>query len=78
MDELRVSSKLMNHLISRFIRRKIKKCCGQSVNVSFNQIVATVKDGDKVRLHIELDADTSSQEFEKLMLKLLGLDSEEE
>lgn len=77
MDELRVSSKLMNYLISRFIRKKIKKSCGQNVNVTFNQIVATVKDGDKVRVHIELDADTSSQEFEKLMTKILGLDDED-
>lgn len=73
MDELRVSSKLMNHLISRFIRKKIKRCCGQNVNVSFNQIVVTIKDGDKVRAHLELDADTSSAEFEQMMLKMLGL-----
>lgn len=73
MDELRVSSKLMNHLISRFIRKKIKKSCGRNVNVSFNQIVVTVKDGDKVRVHLEMDADTSSVEFEDLMTKMLGL-----
>lgn len=73
MDELRVSSKLMNHLISRFIRKKIKKSCGRNVNVSFNQIVVTVKDGDKVRVHLEMDADTSSVEFEGLMTKMLGL-----
>lgn len=73
MDELRVSSKLMNHLISRFIRKKIKKSCGRNVNVSFNQIVVTVKDGDKVRVHLEMDADTSSAEFEGLMTKMLGL-----
>ena len=29
MDELRISSKLMNHLISRFIKKKIKKSCHQ-------------------------------------------------
>lgn len=73
MDELRVSSKLMNHLISRFIRKKIKKSCGQNVNVSFNQIVVTVKDGDKVCVHLELDANTSSTEFENLVTKALGL-----
>ena len=73
MDELRVSSKLMNHLISRFIRKKIKKSCGRNVNVSFNQIVVTVKDGDNVRVHLEMDADTSSVEFEDLMTKMLGL-----
>ena len=73
MDELRVSSKLMNHLISRFIKKKIKKHCGQNVNVSFNQIVVTVKDGDMVRVHLECDADTTSLEFEKLMTKMLGL-----
>ena len=76
MDELRVSSKLMNHLISRFVRSKIKKSWGRNVNVSFNQIVATVKDEDKVRVHIELDADTSSVEFEKLMMTVLGLEDE--
>lgn len=77
MDELRVSSKLMNHLISRFVRNKIKKRCGRTVNVSFNQIVATVADGDKVKVHIELDADTTSSEFEKLMTTLLGLEEKE-
>ena len=73
MDELRISSKLMNHLLSRFIRKKIKKNCGQNVNVSFNQIVVTVKDGDMVRVHLELDADTTSVEFERLMTRMLGL-----
>lgn len=77
MDELRVSSKLMNTLISKFIKHKIKKCCGTIVNVAFNQIVATVKDGDKVKLHLELDADMNSTEFEKMLLKAFGLDSAE-
>ena len=78
MDELRVSSKLMNHLISKFVKHKVKKCCGHTVNVSFNQIVATVKDGDKVRIHLELDADMNSVEFEKLIMKTLGLNAEED
>ena len=73
MDELRVSSKLMNHLISRFIRKKVKRCCGQNVNVAFNQIVVTAKDGDKVRLHLEVDADMNATEFEQMMLNFLGL-----
>ena len=77
MDELRVSSKLMNRLVSKFVRSKVKKCCGQAVNVSFNQIVATVKDGDKVCVHLELDADMNSADFEKMMMKLLGLGGEE-
>lgn len=77
MDELRVSSKLMNTLISKFVRHKVKKCCGQTVNVVFNQIVASVKDGDKVRIHLELDADMNSSEFEKMILKTFGLDSED-
>lgn len=77
MDELRVSSKLMNHLISRFVRHKVKKCCGQEINVAFNQIVASVKDGDKVKVHLELDADMSSAEFEKMIMKALGLNSED-
>ena len=76
MDELRVSSKLMNRLASKFVKHKVKKCCGQEVNVSFNQIVATVKDGDKVRVHLELNADMATEEFEKLMMKVLGLGGE--
>lgn len=78
MDELRISSKLMNHVLSRLIRSKVKKHCGRNVNVSFNQIVATVQDGDKVKVHIELDADTTSMEFEKLMMTMLGLDEKTE
>lgn len=77
MDELRISSKLMNYVLSKFIRSKIKKHCGRNVNVSFNQIVATVQDGDKVKVHVELDADTSSAEFEKLMMTVLGLDEKD-
>lgn len=77
MDELRVSSKVMNHLVSKFVRHKVKKCCGQTVNVSFNQIIATVKDGDKVRLHLELDADMEAGEFEAMIMKALGLSNED-
>lgn len=77
MDELRVSSKVMNHLVSKFVRHKVKKCCGQTVNVSFNQIIATVKDGDKVRLHLELDADMEAGEFETMIMKALGLSNED-
>lgn len=77
MDELRVSSKLMNSLISKFVRSKVKKCCGQTINMSFNQIVVTAKDGDKVRVHLELDADMDTADFEKMMMKLLGLGGEQ-
>ena len=77
MDELRVSSRLVNSLISKFVRHKVKKCCGHNVNVAFNQIVATVKDGDKVKIHLELDADMNTEEFEKMIMKALGLGSEE-
>ena len=77
MDELRVSSKLMNRLVSKFVKSKIKKCCGQEVNVGFSQIVASVKDGDKVCVHVELDADMTTADFERLMMKALGLGGEE-
>lgn len=77
MDELRISSKVMNYVLSKFIRSKIKKHFGRNVNVSFSQIVASVQDGDKVKVHVELDADTSSAEFEKLMMTVLGLDDKE-
>lgn len=78
MDELRVSSKLMNHLMSKFIRHKIRKHCGQTINVVFNQIVATIRDGDKVKIHLELDADMNTADFEKMITKALGLGGDKE
>ena len=71
MDEMKITSKFMRHVASKFISNMLKKKTGRQIDISVNGISMFVMD-DKAHVHLDLDAETNKEEFTKL-LKQCGL-----
>lgn len=74
MDELKLklSTKFMRGILAKIVAKTIFKKFGYEIDVQINEIEVSTHDG-KVYLHINADAETSDDEFKKI-IKSTGLD----
>ena len=72
MDELKVklNTKFVKNMVAKFIRKTIFKKSGHDVTVELQELSVEMK-GDKVYLHTTVDANISTEEFMKLMKRML-------
>lgn len=74
MDELKLklSTRIMRGLVSKLIAKLISKKTGYDINIQLREIEISNEE-DKIRVHADLDADMSNDDFVRL-LKSIGLD----
>ena len=68
MDELKLNlnSKFMNGIITRLIGTAIRKKVGYNIDIQLNSVNVIAKDG-KVHIHLDVDAETTNEEFMRMM-----------
>ena len=68
MDELKlaINTPFMQGIVTKILGKVIESKVGCKVGIQINEIKAT-SDGGKVKLHVDLDADTTSEELMKLL-----------
>ena len=68
MDELKLNlnSKFMNGIVTRLLGTIIRKKLGYDIDIQLNCVNVVAKDG-KVHLHLDVDAETTNEEFMKMM-----------
>ena len=68
MDELKLNlnSKFMNGIVTGLLRMVISKKLGYNVDIQLNTVNVVAKDG-KVHLHLDVDAETTNDEFMKIV-----------
>ena len=71
MDEMKIKSKFTTSIISKLTNLAIRKKLGYDVNLSLNNINATVVDG-KTHVRLDVDMDLNKDELMKI-LKNIGL-----
>ena len=71
MDEMKIESKFTTGIVSKLIKREVKKKLGYDIDVQLNQFRTTVIEG-KTHLHLDVDLDLSKEELDKL-LESIGL-----
>lgn len=71
MDEVKVSSKFTKNLISKLVKRVIKKKIGCEVDVCLNGLIVTVTEGT-AHIHLSVDAEVNKDELTKI-LGVIGL-----
>lgn len=65
MDEVNIVTGFTKKLIGRVIERILRKKIGYDAKITLNEFNATV--GDKVRLHVSIDAEMDKTDFFNLM-----------
>lgn len=68
MDVMKFDSAFSTGIISKLFGRTIRKKLGYDIDISINNVVVTTNDG-KVKVHLDLDADMSQEDFKKLIFK---------
>lgn len=71
MDEMRVSTGFMQRIIANVITKAVKKKTGYAPDLKFNDPIRVIFDEEKVKLHVNLDAELTKEELSILMAGLL-------
>lgn len=71
MDEMLITSIFTRGIVSKLIRRVLKKKTGYDVDIHLNEFRANSKDG-KTYIHLDIDANLEKDELVKI-LKSVGL-----
>lgn len=64
--KINLSTKLTNVIITKIVKSIIKKKLGYDFDIQLNDVVMTEADG-KVHFHIDVDAETSTEEFKRII-----------
>lgn len=71
MDEMKIESKFMTGIASRFIKKAVCNKLGCNMDIQLNRFRTTVLD-DKTHVHLDVDLELTKDELNKLM-KSIGL-----
>ena len=72
MDELKLSLKstFMRSIITKLIGTVIRKQLGYDIDISINNVNVVAVDG-KIKLHLDVDAETTNEEFTKIVKSIM-------
>lgn len=68
MDEMRInlSAKFMKSIVTKILRKVIRKKFGYDIDIQINDLVIVSSEG-KVRIHADVDGETTNEEFAKIV-----------
>ncbi len=71
MDEMKITSKFTTNMISRLVRRMLRKKLGYDIAIQLHEMNTRIIDG-KAHIHLDVDAEIDKGELVKL-LNAVGL-----
>lgn len=71
MDEMKIESKFMRGLASRFIRKAVRDKTGLDMYIQLNGFRTTIID-DKTHVHLDVDLELTKEQLSELT-KCIGL-----
>lgn len=66
MDEMKIETKFMKSIVSKILRKELRKRTGTDVNVQLGEFQILNMD-DRMHVHLTIDADVSRDELIKLL-----------
>lgn len=66
MDEMKIKSAFMTGLISKVLKKMLKRKLGVDIDICLNEVVVSVVDG-KTHAHIDADCELQKEQLLKLM-----------
>ena len=71
MDEMKIVSKFTTNMISKLVKKVLRKKTGYNIDIRLNGITAGINDG-RTHIHLDVDAELDKDELTKI-LKSVGL-----
>ena len=71
MDEMKIVSKFTTNMISKLVKKVLRKKTGYNIDIRLNGITASINDG-RTHIHLDVDAELDKDELTKI-LKNIGL-----
>ena len=71
MDEMRISSKFLQSIISKIIKKTLNKKLGVSPDVEFGSPIEVKIDGETAQIHIDITANVSTDDLMNLIKDLI-------
>lgn len=76
LDKLHInlSTKLLRGLVTRLIRKAIKKATGYEIDIQLNNLVVETTVEGKIQFHADVDASMKTEEFVNMISEQLDRD----
>ncbi len=71
MDEVNIRTSFMQNLIVKIIKKVVKQKTGYNPELQFNDPIQVIFDGDKVKVHLNLDAELRKEDLQDLLKNLV-------
>ncbi len=71
MDEVNIRSNLMQNAIAGIIQRVVRQKTGYHPQIRFNDPIHITYDGDRAKVHMNIDAELEKEDLEALIRKLM-------
>ena len=70
MDEVNIRSSLFQNTIASIIEKVVREKTGYHPQIQFNDGIRITYDGDKAKVHLNVDAELKKEDLEALLRKL--------
>ena len=70
MDEVNIRSSLFQNAIAGIITKVVREKTGYQPQLRFNDAIRVTYDGDKAKLHLNVDAELNKEDLEAIIKKL--------
>ena len=71
MDEVNIKSELLQNAIAGIIEKRIREKTGYHPKIHFNDVFRITYDGDRAKVHLNIDAELEKSDLETLLSKLV-------
>lgn len=61
MDEMKIESKLLRSIVSKLIKKELKKKIGYDIDIQINEVEAAYN-GEKLHAHLSVDEDLDNED----------------
>ena len=71
MDEVNIKTGFMQAIIAKIIKKVIKQKTGYDPNLMFNDPIQMIFDGDKIKVHLNFDAELRKEDLQRILKDLV-------
>lgn len=71
MDEVNIKSNFIQGIIIKIIKKVIKQKTGLNLELGFIEPIHVIFDGDKAKIHLNIDAELGKEDLQKLLKDLV-------